>query len=76
MDERIADTIERHLAGVLTIAEAKMLILAELPGGRQQHETLLLADYIEDQLDKVRRERLSAAEAARDLCAVGMMARL
>ncbi len=73
MDEQITQTIERYVASALTLVEAKVQILAALPGCRQQYETLLLADYIEDVLCKVQREKLSAAEAARDVCDVGTL---
>lgn len=76
MDEQITQTIERYVAGALTLVEAKVQVLAVFPACRKQYETLLLADYIEDQLEKVRRERLGAADAARDLCEVGMLERL
>ena len=76
MDERIEDSIRRFIAGALSLAEAKVLILAEFPGCRRQHQTLLLADYIEDLLFRVRGERMSAAAAARDLAEVRALERL
>jgi len=76
MDERIEDTIRRFIEGALSLADAKMLILAEFPGCRKQHQALLLADYVEDLLYKVRGDRMSASAAARDLAEVRMLERL
>ena len=76
MDERITEAIRQFIAGALDIVDAKRLILVEFPGCRQQHQTLLLADYIEDLLYRVGGERMSAVAAARDLAEVRALERL